>query len=119
MTKETKPTISKEDTLDKLELRLGRITAAEIEPDAHKKSYKITADFGKFGIKTTVARLTQHTVEDLIGQTMVGILNFEPRTVGTTKSEFLLLGPQYPKADSGEASFITTTIKAKIGGKIF
>ena len=119
MTKEMKDIVSKEETFDKLEIRLGRVVSAEIESGAHKRSYKIKADFGKFGVKTTVARLTQHEAGELVDRLIVGILNFEARLVGETLSEFLLLGPQYPKADSGEASFLTTIVPAKVGSKIF
>ena len=119
MSKEIKETVSKEETFDKLEIRVGRVVGVEVEPAAPKKSYKITADFGKFGRKTTVARLTQHTEEELKDKLIVGVLNFGSRTVGETVSEFLLLGPQFPKAESGEASFLTATVGAKIGGKIF
>ena len=119
MATELKPIVSKENTLDLLDIRIGRVVTVEIEASAPKKSYKITADFGKFGVKTTVARLVNHTVEELKDQLIIGVLNFERRNVGTTVSEFLLLGPQFPKADSGEASFLTMPVQAKIGGKIF
>jgi tRNA-binding protein len=34
-------------------------------------------------------------------------------------SEFLCLGVQFPKADSGEATIITPLADAKLGGKLF
>ena len=39
--------------------------------------------------------------------------------IGDTLSEVLTLGVQYPKAESGEATFITPVAEAKIGGKLF
>ena len=119
MARDIKPVVDKADTFDQLEIRIGRVTAVEIEPEAQKPSYKITADFGKFGVKTTVARLTSHSPEEILDQLIIGVLNFGTRMVGNTESEFLILGPQYPKADSGEASFLTMNVPAKIGGKIF
>jgi tRNA-binding protein len=50
---------------------------------------------------------------------VLGVLNFEPRQIGDTTSEVLVLGVQYPKADSGEATIITPILDAKIGGKLF
>ena len=50
---------------------------------------------------------------------MLAVLNFEPVQIGDTTSEVLVLGVQYPKADSGEATFITPAAEAKIGGKMF
>ncbi len=111
--------VSKEETFDKLEIRLGRVISVEEEPTAPKKAYKMKIDFGKFGIKTSIGRFTQHTPEEILDKLVLGILNFEPRQIGDTISEVLILGVQYPKADSGEATFITPAANAKIGGKLF
>ena len=116
MAKETKPIVSKEETFDKLEIRLGRIISAEEESSSPKPAYRLKVDFGKFGVKTSVGRFTKHSIEDMKGKLVLGILNFEPRMAGDTKSEVLVLGVQYPKADSGEATFITAAAEAKVGG---
>lgn len=116
---EEKPIVSKEETFDKLDIRTGRILSVETTSDSPKAAYIIKADFGKFGIRTSVGRFTKHSPEELKNKLILGILNFEPRTVGSIKSEFLCLGVQYPKADSGEAAIITPLADAKIGGKLF
>ncbi len=117
--KEEKEIVSKEDTFDKLEIRLGRVISVEEEPLAPKKAYKMTIDFGKFGIKTSVGRFTGHSLEEIKGKLVLGVLNFSPRQMGATVSDVLVLGVQFPKADSGEATFITPFAEAKIGGKLF
>lgn len=119
MSAEIKPVVSKEETFDKLEIRIGRIVSVKAAPDAHKPSYIIKADFGKFGVKTSVGRFTQHTSEELTGKQILGVLNFEPRLIGETVSEFLCLGVQFPKAESREATIISPLAEAKIGGKLF
>ena len=116
---EEKPTVSKEETFDRLEIRIGKIISIEPASDSTKASYVIKADFGKFGIRTSVGRFTQHSPEELKNKLILGVLNFEPRIIGSVKSEFLCLGVQYPKADSGEATIITPLTDAKIGGKLF
>jgi len=116
---EEKPIVSKEETFDKLEIRLGRVISVEEEPAAPKKSYRLKVDFGKFGIKTSIGRFTQHSPEEIKGKLVLGILNFVPRQLGETISEVLILGVQFPKAESGEATFITPFAEAKIGGKLF
>jgi tRNA-binding protein len=116
---EEKEIVSKEETFDKLEIRLGRVINVEEELSAPKKAYKITVDFGKFGIRTSVGRFTQHTPEEIKDKLVLGILNFSPRKIGDVISDVLILGVQYPKADSGEATFITPAAQAKIGGKLF
>ncbi len=119
MPEETKPIVSKESTFDLLDIRLGRVLQVELEPGSPKKAYKLAIDFGRFGVKTSVGRFTQHSVDDLKGKLVLGVLNFGPRKVGETVSEVLVLGVQYPKADSGEATFVTPAVEAKIGGKLF
>lgn len=119
MSNEIKPEVSKEETFDRLEIRVGRIISIEPVADAAKPSYVLKADFGKFGIKTSVARLTQHSVDELAGKQILGVLNFGTREIGGIVSEFLCLGVQFPKADSGEATIVTPLVEAKIGGKLF
>lgn len=116
---EEKEIVSKEDTFDKLEIRIGRVISVEEEPGAPKKSYRLKIDFGKFGIRTSVGRFAQHPPEEIKGKLVMGILNFAPRQIGDTTSEVLTLGVQFPKAESGEATFITPFAEAKIGGKLF
>jgi len=119
MSEETKPIVIKEDTFDKLEIRLGRILSVLPAPDAPKPAYAVRADFGKFGIRTSVGRFTKHTTEELVGKLILGVLNFGTRQIGSTASEFLCLGVQYPKADSGEATIVSPLADAKIGSKLF
>ena len=119
MAQEIKPTVSKEDTFDRLEIRVGRIVSVEPAAGAAKPSYLIKADFGRFGVRTSVGRFTQHSVEELNGKQILGILNFEPREIGGVVSEFLCLGVQFPKAERGEATILTPLIEVKIGGKMF
>ena len=119
MAREIKEIVSKEDTFDKLEIRLGRMISIEEEPSSRKKAYRMKIDFGKYGFKTSVGRFTNHSVEELKGSLVLGVLNFEPRQIGEVTSEVLTLGVQYPKAESGEATFITPAANAKVGGKLF
>ena len=116
---EIKPIIFFE-TFEQLDIRLGRIIEIERAINAPKPSYKIRADFGKYGIRTSVGRFTSHSEEELMGKLIFGVLNFEPRQIGETLSEFLTLGVQVPKLDSGEATLITPmNVDAKIGSKLF
>lgn len=108
-----------EETFDKLDIRVGRVTSVEHAAGTEKPSYVLRADFGRFGIRTSVARLTMQETEELIGKQILGVLNLQPREIGGIVSEFLCLGVQYPKADSGEATIITPLVEAKIGGKLF
>lgn len=119
MSEETKPVVSKEETFDKLEIRLGRVITVTPATDAPKPAYVIKADFGKFGLRTSVGRFTKHTQEEMTGKLILGVLNLGSRKIGNTVSEFLCLGVQFPKADSGEATIVTCLAESKIGSKLF
>jgi len=119
MNHEVKTIVSKAETFDLLEIRVGRITFVALEPSAPKKAYRMEIDFGKFGKKTSVGRFTQHSIEEVLGKLVLGVLNFGTIRIGDIDSEVLILGVQYPKADSGEATFICPVADSKIGGKAF
>ncbi len=119
MSQEVKPVVSKEEVFDKLEIRVGRVIDVELEPSAPKPGYRMVIDFGKFGRRVSVGRFTQHPIEDVKGRLVLAVLNFEPRTIGNVLSEALVLGVQFPKAESGEATFVSPAANARIGSKLF
>lgn len=45
---------------EKVELRVGTIIDVGDFPEAKKAAYKITVDFGEFGIKRSSAQVTAH-----------------------------------------------------------
>ena len=119
MAKQPKPNVSFADTFDKLDIRVGKIIEVEIETKTHKPTYRMVIDFGKFGKRTSYGRFTQHPVDDVKGRLVLGVLNFHPLKMGEVVSEVLVLGVQYPKAESGEATFVSPAIEAKIGSYLF
>jgi tRNA-binding protein len=86
-------TISFDDFL-KVDIRAGRVTDAQPFPEARKPAYKLWIDFGpEIGVKKTSAQITEHyTIEDLIGRTVMAVVNFPPRQIGPFMSEVLTLG---------------------------
>jgi len=118
MSAEIKPLVRVE-VFEQLDIRVGRVSSVEAAPSARKRSHLLTVDFGKYGIRRSVARLTTHSAEELVGKQVLGVLNFEPREIGGVVSEFLTLGVQLPGADSGEATIVTPLIDVKIGSKLF
>ena len=119
MPNETKAIVSFDESFGKLDIRVGRVTEVDLETRTHKPTYKMVVDFGKFGKRVSYGRFTNHPIDDVKNRLVLGVLNFEPRQMGPVISEVLILGVQYPKAESGEATFVTPAVSAKIGGKLF
>lgn len=78
----------------KIDVRVGRIVAAENFPEARKSAYKLTIDFGPdIGTRRSSAQLTGlYASAELEGRLVVAVVNFPPRQIGPFISEVLTLG---------------------------
>lgn len=119
MTKETKPIVAFDESFDKLDIRVGRVIEVEFETGTLKPTYKMVVDYGKYGQRVSYGRFTQHPIEEVKDRLVLGVLNFGPKQMGPVVSEALIIGVQYPKAESGEATFISPAVNAKVGSKLF
>jgi tRNA-binding protein len=119
MAKPIKPVVEYEQTFTHLDIRVGRVVEVELETTTHKPTYKMVIDFGKYGKRTSYGRFTCHPIEEVKDRLVLAVLNFEPKAMGPVTSEVLVIGVQYPKADSGEATFVSPAVNAKIGSKLF
>jgi len=81
---------------EKIELRTGKILSVESFPEAHKPAYIMTIDFGsKIGIKKSSAQITDlYSRVDLVGKTVIAVVNFPPKQIGPFMSECLVTGFQ-------------------------
>lgn len=76
-----------------LDLRVGRVVAAEPFPAARKPSLRVRVDFGPvLGELETSAQITRYAPAELIGRRVVGAVNLGTRRIAGLGSAFLLLG---------------------------
>lgn len=82
------------DDFSRVELRVGRVIAAEAFPQARKPAYKLQVDFGpEIGVKRSSAQITQrYTPQDLVGRLVVAVVNFPAKQIGPLMSECLVTG---------------------------
>jgi tRNA-binding protein len=79
---------------ERIDMRVGRITAAESFPAARKPAYRLTIDFGPGGVRQSSAQLPPTYPEPaaLVGRLVVAVVNFPSRNVAGYQSEVLVLG---------------------------
>ena len=82
------------DDFDRLDIRVGRIVAAEPFPEARKPAYQLTLDFGPLGTRQSSAQLpgTYPDPSVLVGRLAIAVVNFPPRRIAGFRSEVLVLG---------------------------
>jgi tRNA-binding protein len=102
---------------ERVDIRVGRVTAVEDFPRARKPSYRLTVDFGpELGERRTSAQVTTYSKEELVGLQVVAVVNFEPKNIAGFMSEVLVLGVPGPE---GEVVLLTPTREVPLGGRMF
>jgi tRNA-binding protein len=85
------------DDFDKLDMRVGRVLTVEDFPEARVPAWKLEIDFGpEVGLKQSSAQITHYTREQLLGRTVVAVVNFPVRRIAGFSSEVLVLGALDP-----------------------
>ena len=102
----------------KVDIRVGEIIRVEPYPEARKPAYKIWADFGEeIGIRKSSAQITEnYSLEELVGQQILAVVNFPPKQIGKFISEILILG--FP--DENNHVVLTKPDKSvPLGGRLY
>ena len=110
-------TIGFDDFL-KVDIRVGRIAAAEPFPEARKPALRLQIDLGpEIGVKKSSAQITRnYRPDELIGKLVLCVVNFPPRQIGPTMSEVLTLGVP---DEAGEVVLIAPDRDVPLGGRLY
>lgn len=106
------------DSFLAVDIRVGRIVAAEPLERAHKPALRLKIDFGPvIGVKQSSAQITEHyTPETLPGRLVAAVINFPPRQIGKTMSEVLTLG--FPD-ENGAVVLFAPDVDVPLGSRLF
>jgi tRNA-binding protein len=105
------------EDFDKLDMRVGRVLSVEEFPEARSPAWKLEIDFGaEVGVKRSSAQITHYTREQLLGRTVVGVVNFPPRRIAGFASEVLVLGAM--DAEKGVVLLTPDDPDVELGSKI-
>ncbi len=106
------------EEFQRIDMRVGRVTAVDEFPEARKPAWKLTIDFGpEIGIKRSSAQITvNHRLEDLVGSQVLAVVNFPPRQIGPFMSEVLVLGAP---DEEGRVILLRPDADVPLGGRVF
>jgi tRNA-binding protein len=106
------------DDFARVDMRVGRILAAEPFPEARKPSYQLRIDFGpELGERVSSAQLTVTHPDPtaLVGRQVVAVVNFPPRRIAGFASQVLVLGAM---GDDGNVWLLLPEPEAPLGSRI-
>ena len=106
------------DDFLKVDIRVGRILAAEVFKEARRPAYKLRIDFGpEIGERRSSAQITEnYAVDDLVGRLVLAVVNFPPKQIGPMRSEVLTLG--VPDV-AGHVVLVAPDKDAVVGGRLY
>lgn len=104
------------EEFERVEMRVGVIIAVEDFPRARKPSYRLTIDFGPYGVRRSSAAIRPfYTKEELMGRQVICVTNFPPKQIADFVSEVLTLGVM---EHGGRIVLLQPDKAAEVGGRI-
>ena len=103
------------ETFSQLDIRVCRVLEVEEMPQARKPMYKLKIDIGEGTPRQCVAGIKgSYTREQLMGRTVVAVVNLPPKSVVGVISECMLLAA----FDDGGASLLSPDKELPLGTKV-
>lgn len=100
-----------------VEMRVGKIAQAELNPKAKVPSYKMVIDFGELGTRNCSGQYPAvYGPEELIGRQVICVMNLGSRRIAGFESQVLMLGAP---DDQGRAIFLCPEREVPLGSKVF
>ena len=104
------------EEFERVEMRVGVIIAVEDFLRARKPSYRLTIDFGPYGVRRSSAAIRPfYTKEELMGRQVICVTNFPPKQIADFVSEVLTLGVM---EHGGRIVLLQPAKAAEVGGRI-
>jgi len=102
---------------EQVDIRVGRVLEVTDFPEGKYSTHILKIDFGaEIGVKKSLAKLKPNYVgSELVGRQVLAVVNFEPKQIGTHKSEVLTLG--FPD-ESGNVVLVHPEKDVPLGGKL-
>lgn len=106
------------EDFQRIDVRVGRVLAAEPLKGARKPAYALRIDFGEeLGVRQSSAQITErYQPEALIGRLVLAVINFPPRRIAGFRSEVLTLGVA---DDAGAVVLIAPDAAVPLGARLF
>jgi tRNA-binding protein len=101
---------------EKVDMRVGVVVDAKDFPEARRPAYRLWVDFGPLGVKRSSVQITAHyRPEELVGRSVIAVVNFPPKQIGPFVSEVLVLGAY---DDAGQVILLQPDRAVAPGAKI-
>jgi len=106
------------EAFEAVDMRVGRVTAVQVNEAARKPAYKMWIDFGpELGVRTSSGQYTTlYQPADLVGRLVVCAVNLGERRIAGFNSQVLVMG--VPDAD-GATVLLATERDVPLGAKVF
>jgi tRNA-binding protein len=92
------PTVDPEQFFG-VDVRSAVITDVRDFPEARRPAYQLRLDLGPLGERLSSAQISNYSKDELLGATVVCVVNFPPKRVAGFKSEVLVLGVYDPEGN--------------------